>query len=37
MVYGIHGINHEVYLEMVIESLPKWDLNPKPLNSVQML
>ena len=37
MVYGIHGINHEGYLEMVIESLSKWDLNPQPLNSVQML
>ena len=25
------------FLEVPIESLPEWDINPPPLNSVQML
>ena len=25
------------YLELAIESWPEWDLNPRPLNSVQTL
>ena len=25
------------FLEVAIESWPEWDLNPRPLNSVQML
>ena len=27
----------EEFLEVAMESRPKWDLNPRPLNSVQML
>ena len=27
----------EGFLEVAIESLPEWDLNPRPLNSVQTL
>ena len=27
----------EGFLEVAIESWPEWDLNPRPLNSVQML
>ena len=27
----------EGFFEVAIESLPEWDLNPRPLNSVQML
>ena len=27
----------EGFLEVAIESLPEWDLNPQPLNSVQTL
>ena len=27
----------EVLFEVTIESLPEWDLNPQPLNSIQML
>ena len=27
----------EGFLEVAIESWPKWDLNPRPLNSVQTL
>ena len=27
----------EGLFEVVIESWPKWDLNPQPLNSIQML
>ena len=27
----------EGFLEVAIESWPKWDLNPLPLNSVQTL
>ena len=27
----------EVFLEVVIESWPEWDLNPRPLNSIQTL
>ena len=27
----------EEFLEVAMESWPEWDLNPRPLNSVQML
>ena len=27
----------EGFFEVAIESCPEWDLNPRPLNSVQML
>ena len=27
----------EGFLEVAIESRPEWDLNPRPLNSVQTL
>ena len=27
----------EGFLEVAVESLPKWNLNPQPLNSVQTL
>ena len=27
----------EKFLEVAIESWPEWDLNPRPLNSVQTL
>ena len=27
----------EAFFEVVIESLPEWDLNPQQLNSVHML
>ena len=27
----------ERYLEVATESWPKWDLNPRPLNSIQTL
>ena len=27
----------EGFFEVAIESWPKWDLNPQPLNSIQML
>ena len=27
----------ERFFEVAIESWPKWDLNPRPLNSVQTL
>ena len=27
----------EQFLEVAIESWPEWDLNPRPLNSVQTL
>ena len=27
----------EGFLEVAIESLPEWDFNPQPLNSVQVL
>ena len=27
----------EGFLEVAIESWPEWDLNPRPLNSVQTL
>ena len=27
----------EVFLKVAIESWPEWDLNPRPLNSVQTL
>ena len=27
----------EQFLEVAIESWPEWDLNPRPLSSVQML
>ena len=27
----------EGFLEVAIESWPEWDLNPRPLNSVQAL
>ena len=27
----------EGFLEVAIESSPEWDLNPRPLNSVQKL
>ena len=38
----ITGIHHMVFitegfLEAAIESCPEWDLNPRPLNSVQTL
>ena len=29
--------NTEGFIEVAIESLPEWDLNPRPLNSVQTL
>ena len=32
MVFTTEGL-----LEVAIESCPEWDLNPRPLNSVQML
>ena len=36
-IYGIHNFTTEGFFEAVIESLPEWDLNPQPLNSVQTL
>ena len=32
MVFTTEGL-----FEVAIESCPEWDLNPQPLNSVQML
>ena len=32
MVFTIEGV-----LEVAIESWPEWNLNPRPLNSVQIL
>ena len=32
MVFTTQG-----FFEVAIESWPKWDVNPRPLNSVQML
>ena len=38
--YAPHGLNERVFttngfLGVAIESWPEWDLNPRPLNSVQ--
>ena len=33
--YGIHHLS--IFLKVTIESWLEWDLNPQPLNSVQML
>ena len=30
-------IHHQMIFEAAIESGPEWDLNPRPLNSVQTL
>ena len=27
----------EVFFEVAAESWPEWDLNPQPMNSIQML
>ena len=31
------GLHFTSFLEVAIESWPQWDLNPRPLNSVQAL
>ena len=31
------GVTTEGLFEVAIESWPEWDLNPRPLNSVQMV
>ena len=39
MAFGIglfYPIYIEQFLEVAIESWPEWDMNPWPLNSVQM-
>ena len=34
-IYIIYVFTTEGFLELAIESWPEWDLNPRPLNSVQ--
>ena len=36
-LHGIHDCTTERFLEVAIESWPVWDLNRRPLNSVQTL
>ena len=36
-LHGIHHCTTEGFLEVAIESWPVWDLNRRPLNSVQTL
>ena len=33
----VYGIQHRRIFEVAIESWSEWDLNPRPLNSVQTL
>ena len=37
IIYIYMVFTTEGFLEVAIESWPEWDLNPRPLNSVQTL
>ena len=35
--YMVFTTEYHVYIEVGIESWPEWDLNPRPLNSVETI